>query len=201
MFRKLLLTTALVSLSTGAFAGTNLRVASPMVEAPMATPTVDHCPAQMDSINKMMLSEFDKCWLEAHQGDRTNGVLGSIFWVKVNDKFYSAPISSLRWDLGEEFKATIVADQVSLAQDEAIKAAISQLEEKINTANEVRDILMESAEDVEQLRSIISQHEATIEALEAQIETLMSMTPDNSADVETAYTMVITLVLKQELLV
>ena len=45
--------------------------------------------------NKTVLSEFDKCWLNTHRADKTSGVDGNVFWVKVDDEFISMPIKEL----------------------------------------------------------------------------------------------------------
>ena len=140
-----------------------------------ASADVSHCGVNETRFNPTSLSEYQECWLDAYRGDDTSGVLGSVFWVNINDKYYSAAISTLRWDLGEAFKQMIVDDQVSMAQMGAIDAAIEDLRDRISTADELRSVMMEQAETADELRSIIEQHEMVIEALEAEIAMLKEL--------------------------
>ena len=143
-----------------------------------ANADLSECGVNHSRLNPVELSDYQECWLDEFRGDDTSGVLGSLFWVNINDKYYSAPISTLRWDLGEAFKQSIVDDQISVAQQQAIRDAIAQLESRIETADEVRDIIADQTTDLTEYKELVKQHEMTIEDLEDEISKLMMMLED-----------------------
>ena len=53
-------------------------------------------------VNPTELSNYQKCWLSVHKSDDSSGTLGSLFWVKFEDKYYSMPWSYIRKAGGKE---------------------------------------------------------------------------------------------------
>ena len=149
-----------------------------------ANADLSECGVNHSRLNPVELSDYQECWLDEFRGDDTSGVLGSLFWVNINDKYYSAPISTLRWDLGEAFKQSIVDDQISVAQQQAIRDAIAQLEAQIETADEVRELLAEDIITLEDYKKLDEQHKAKIAELEEKIAELkmIEVDPDAYAD-------------------
>ena len=62
--------------------------------------------------NPTELSEFQECWLDFHYPEETAGTLGSIFWVKVDDKFISMPVENLQKAGSKEAAKQLVTNTI-----------------------------------------------------------------------------------------
>ena len=47
-------------------------------------------------VNPTELSDYQKCILSIHKSEEVSGTMGSLFWVKFEDKYYSMPWSYIR---------------------------------------------------------------------------------------------------------
>ena len=47
-------------------------------------------------VNPTELSDYQKCILSIHKAEEVSGTMGSLFWVKFEDKYYSMPWSYIR---------------------------------------------------------------------------------------------------------
>ena len=63
------------------------------------------------TINKTKLTDYDQCVIAKNWPDKTSGVLGDIFWVKVDDVYYSASFRQLR-RFGSKEKAMAAFQQM-----------------------------------------------------------------------------------------
>ena len=148
---------------------------STTVLAGHANADLAECGVNHSRMNPVELSDYQECWLDEFRGDDTSGVLGSLFWVNINDKYYSAAISTLRWDLGEAFKQSIVDDQISMAQIAALKEAIASVNERLDIAEDIKEVVIENSDDLEKLKRDLDQANAVISKLEAEKMTLEAM--------------------------
>ena len=60
---------------------------------------IDHCKV-LDGygesrFNPTELSEYQECWLDVYEADKSAGTLGSIFWTRVNGEYLSMPVKVL----------------------------------------------------------------------------------------------------------
>ena len=143
----------------------------------MAGTTPASCGVDEVRFNPTELSEYQECWLNTHRADETHGVLGSLFYIKVNDVFYSAPLSTLRKlsDPASFFTAQVVGD-LEVSSLEAIRenAVVVANETAVKIA-EVETVikLVEVEVPVEVIKTVIKEVEVIktiIETIEVEVD-------------------------------
>ena len=141
MIKNIILTAAALSiLSTGAIS----KERSTHCNALDAGPTY----------GKVELSEKDKCWLDHWKSDETGGVLGSIFWVKVNGEYISMPTKDLT-----------KAGSKSAAKKVVVNTVIEEL-----IVDRIVEVTVENGETIDRLRGEISTLEGVIAGEAGRIE-------------------------------
>ena len=113
--RVILTTIAFVIMTTSAFACSHL--------------------SQASRINPTELSDYQKCWLDEHRADKPNGVLGSLFYVKVNGDYISMPVKEL----------------VKRGEDKSVDYVTLKVNEKIQ-----KDLIEEAKAELQRIRSSLS---------------------------------------------
>ena len=106
--RVILTTIAFVIMTTSAFACSHL--------------------SQASRVNPTELSEYQMCWLDEHRPDEGHGVLGSLFYVKVDGDYVSMPISDLAKrgeDKSVDYVNLVVNKKI---HEDLIEAAQAELE-------------------------------------------------------------------------
>ena len=100
--------------------------------------------------NPTELSAYQECWLDVHKADEEHGVLGSIFWVKFDDSYYSANLSTLSKlsDPAAYFENMIVAD---------IEAVIARETVVIEQANKMAVQLIQAGVPEETVEMLVEQ--------------------------------------------
>jgi len=94
----------------------------------------DHL-SQANRINPTELSDYQKCWLDEHRADKPNGVLGSLFYVKIDGDYVSVPVKEL----------------VKRGEDKSVDYITLKINEKIQ-----EDLIEEARTELQRIRSSLS---------------------------------------------
>ena len=79
-------------------------------------------------VNPTELSEYQECWLDEHRADEAHGVLGSLFYVKVESDYISMPVSDLAKrgkDKSVDYVKLVINKKI---HEDLIEAAQAELE-------------------------------------------------------------------------
>ena len=126
---------------------------------------VSHCGVEHSRFNPIELSSYQECWLDVYKADETHGVLGSLFWVKINDVYYSTTLSYLRNHGAESWIADVQAEVIETVLKETVVVAEERIVELEKEIVEV-EVIIEDMTRINELQSEVDTLTAEIESLE-----------------------------------
>ena len=119
-------------------------------------------------VNPTELSEYQMCWLDEYRGDEAHGVLGSLFYIKVDGDYVSMPIKDLvirGEDKSIDYVNLLVNKKV---HEDLIKAAREELEfvrHKLSQAYAKAILLGVTAETQEEILILLETEEELYNSL------------------------------------
>ena len=106
--------------------------------------------------NPQELSAYQECWLDEHKAEETAGILGSLAWVRLNDEYFSAPISQIRKMRGSDYAEKFIA----AIEPELITEIVRENEKRIvevRTEIEYIEVFIEDLERIKELEMQIDE--------------------------------------------
>ena len=132
--------------------------------------------------NPTELSAYQECWLDTYKAEETAGIIGSLAWVRLNDEYFSAPISLIRKmkgsDYADKFFAAIEDDLIEVAEKETQERII-----EIETIIEYVDKIVEDTTRISELEAEVASLEVLNATLTTANTTLSQMIADKEAEI------------------
>lgn len=144
--------------------------------ANIASADVSHCGFEHSRFNPSSLSEYQECWLDVYKADETHGVLGSLFWVKVADQYYSTTLTHLRNHGAEAWLNSVNAEIIHVELNEK-ESELTQTIETIKKVEKIVEVLVEVEVPVE---VIVEKVVEITKEIEIPVEVIVTEIIDNT---------------------